>query len=130
MRSENLKSSLTKSVFGLRLKICQAMAPPPPLFLASCNGDIEKVKQLLRREGTKVNQRNKHGVTPLLAAAQKGHDNVVEVLLEEQAIIVNLADKDGDTPLSMAVKNGHVKVVKLLLQRDEIKLNNYIHTQG
>jgi len=62
-----------------------------PLHYASDYGQLEVIKFLCGK-GAKVNEEDKHGITPLLAAVWEGHTACVKFLLE------NGAARDGKTP--------------------------------
>jgi len=62
-----------------------------PLHYASDYGQLEVIKFLCGK-GAKVNEEDKHGITPLLAAVWEGHTACVKFLLE------NGASRDGKTP--------------------------------
>ncbi|GEM_PF-1206646 len=65
------------------------------------NGDIGRVKRLLRKEPSLVNKKDECGWTPLSLAAMTGSEDMVRLLLSRGA---NVRDKNelGWTPLHMA----------------------------
>ena len=96
-----------------------------PLHYASDYGQLEVIKFLCGKEtdpvptslsphvslsllqGAKVNEEDKHGITPLLAAVWEGHTACVKFLLENvreilmQLIFISVcqgASRDGKTP--------------------------------
>jgi ankyrin repeat protein len=81
---------------------------------AARDGDLEKVKALLKDNPDLVNSKNTNGLTPLHFAAYSGHVVVVKLLLDNMAD-VNVTNKSGMTPLSFAVDAGHRDVAELLL---------------
>ena len=84
---------------------------------AAKNGDLDKVKILLKDNPTLVSSRAVFfGETPLHAAAGHGHKAVVELLLTKGAD-VNARDQNKQTPLHDAASNGHRDVVELLLTK-------------
>jgi len=85
------------------------------LHYAAYEGDVERVKKLLKK-GANPNTQSKDGYTPLLVAAMEGHVEVVRLLLEHGAD-PNAKDINGDTPLHWAAFVGRVDMVKLLLER-------------
>jgi len=77
-----------------------------PLHYASDYGQLEVIKFLCGK-GAKVNEEDKHGITPLLAAVWEGHTACVKFLLENvreilmQLIFISVcqgASRDGKTP--------------------------------
>lgn len=85
-----------------------------PLHVAAQRGDVERVRELLKKRAPE-DARNKRLETPLFLAAAKGHLAVVETLLAAHAGI-DLTDTDGATPLYAAAAGGHLAVVNLLLE--------------
>jgi ankyrin repeat protein/Flp pilus assembly protein TadD len=83
-----------------------------PIQLAAANGDIERIRQLLRDQS--VDGRNRDGETALHWAAMFGQIDSARVLIEAGAD-VGLKRNSGSTPLQAAVQNGHVAVVELLI---------------
>jgi uncharacterized protein len=57
---------------------------PGELIRAAATGDIAKVNEFLA-SGADVNERNSHGVTPLMAAAYKGNTELAQFLVEKGA---------------------------------------------
>jgi ankyrin repeat protein len=60
-----------------------------------------------------LNQRNKHGLTPLLAACERGNAKIVNRLIQAGAEF--LPDEKGASPLSIVSFCGHEDVAKSLL---------------
>jgi len=96
------------------------------LFAACYNGNIEKVKLLLRNRNININiqemiQNNK-GPTPLTYACERGHVEIVKLLLNDPRTNVNLGYV-GETPFYYACLKGNLEVVKLLLNHKNIDIN-------
>lgn len=85
------------------------------IMKAARNGNLDKVKELLRNEPELVNAGGgKNKETPLFKAVESGNPALVEFLLSKGAD-VNARDKAGDTPLHKASMLGQQAIVKLLL---------------
>ena len=93
------------------------------LLVACENGNLKKVKTLLKENYVNVNQENEDGITALSTACQNGHLSVVEYLLTRSEIKINQVDNTGTTPLGKACLWGYDDIVYLLLQREEIEIN-------
>jgi ankyrin repeat protein len=83
------------------------------LFAASTEGNLEKVRALVKDDPRLVFSKDSIGMTPLHWAAWKGHKDVVECLVASKAD-VNSNDSDGYTPLRRASDEGHKEVVEFL----------------
>ncbi|HEY3913897.1 MAG TPA: ankyrin repeat domain-containing protein, partial [Verrucomicrobiae bacterium] len=81
---------------------------------AAENGDLEKVKTLLRANPELVFSNNEAGATPLHMAAMGGHKDIVEFLLANKADI-NAKNNYGMTPLSISATFGNKDVTELLV---------------
>ena len=81
---------------------------------AAGDGDLEKVKVLLKDHPNLVSSRDTNGTTPLYGAAQWGHRDVVQLLLASKAE-VDAKNLIGFTPLHAAAAAGHKDVAELLL---------------
>lgn len=85
------------------------------LCMAAFSGNRDLVLYLLS-QGSKVNERDADGSTPLYHAANAGNRPMVELFLAKGAG-VNQARRDGWTPLHAAVASGERPVVELLLSK-------------
>ena len=92
------------------------------LIDACINGDIGKVRRLLRHVNIDINMGSEYG-TPLCIVSYNGRSGIVRELLSRPGIDVNLATKEGSTPLYYAVQEGYVEVIKLLLAAPGINVN-------
>ena len=84
------------------------------ILTAARNGDLEKVKALLKDKADLVSSKDNEAFTPLHMAAGQGHTAVVELLLSFESD-VNGKDNEGYTPLHFAASEGQKEVAKLLL---------------
>ncbi len=82
---------------------------------AARNGELEKVKALVKDHAEMVFSKDDEGQTPLFSAAIGGHKEVVELLLANKAD-VNAKDDNGQTPLLVTAKAGKHDMVELLRQ--------------
>lgn len=102
--------------------LCNLHSGNTDLHVAADTGDVDKVKELLTRDGIDVNKKNDYGETPFLLATRRGHAKVVELLLLDTRVNVNLPDKDEHSPLYFAAMT-HEKIVQLLLTHNKIQIN-------
>lgn len=82
---------------------------------SSCTQE-PRIVWLLLKNGARVFQGNKLGLTPVHSAAAKGNYKALQSLLLHAQDCVNIPSKTKETPLFFAVKNGSVNCVKLLLR--------------
>jgi len=73
-----------------------------PLHYASDYGQLE-VLQYLAEKGAKLNEMDKHGISPLLAAVWEGHTHCVKFLLDKGASKAGTAP-DGTSYVEAAEK--------------------------
>ena len=107
-----------------------------PLLLASYNGYVDIVKQMLSYPTFKrlINQESvPYSTTPLIDAAHNNHYEVVLELLRVPGIDINNARQyEGLTALDKAVADGDVKLVGILLRCNKtditIKKNEWSKT--
>jgi ankyrin repeat protein len=90
-------------------------ANPEKLHLAASSGDHAAVDAALK-SGSKIDQVDGHGKTPLSYAAAGGNAAMVTYLLDKGAD-PNHVSEDGDTPLLVAARKGNDATVELLVQR-------------
>jgi hypothetical protein len=86
----------------------------PELHIAAYEGDVKRVKKLLKK-GADPNARNVVSWTPLHIAASKNHIEIAKLLLEHGAD-PNVQEEHGRTPLHVAASKNYVDVVKPLLE--------------
>jgi hypothetical protein len=119
------KAPQTRSAMGKK-RTPEAL---PPVALAAdlveavMNNNAERVVRLID-QGSDVNGRDAHGVTPLMPAAENGNESLVELLLKRGAN-PNAKDGKGNTALMLAAGKGHVAAVKALLNggADPLEVN-------
>jgi ankyrin repeat protein len=87
-----------------------------PIHDAAGEGDVEKVRVLLKADPALVDAARDGGVTPLMMAAFGGHLEMAKLLLEKGAT-VDAKSNEGFTPLMWAARKGQLEIVKLLLQK-------------
>ncbi|KAF0689643.1 hypothetical protein As57867_018863, partial [Aphanomyces stellatus] len=80
-------------------------------------GDLARVKRLLKKDATRINNQDEHGWTPLYIASRDGYLDIVKCLIKNGARIDEATNNDGPTPLLLASKNGHVNVVEFLVSQ-------------
>ncbi|WVO12854.1 hypothetical protein L204_100462 [Cryptococcus depauperatus] len=83
------------------------------LWVASSDGDLERVQYLIEHEGYTPNDKDENSYSPMHAAASYAHLPLLEYLLSKGGNI-NLPDDDGETPLYVVES---VCVAKFLVER-------------
>lgn len=86
------------------------------IFDAVKNNDLNLVKQIIDKESSVVNQKDKTGNTPLHGAAIIGSVPISEFLLSRGADI-NASNTMQSTPLHTAIENKQDDVAKLLIEK-------------
>jgi thiol-disulfide isomerase/thioredoxin len=85
---------------------------------AAKNGNIFKVKELLKKKKVQIETTSKDGYTALIYSSAKGHADIVAFLLTQGAN-KEATDNDGVNALDYAKKKRHESVVKLLEEEEE-----------
>jgi hypothetical protein len=86
---------------------------PKPLASAAAEGDLERVRFLLKI-GASPNAEGVDNVyTALTGAADAGHTGIVRLLLQKGADPL-LKDGEGQTAMECAKRNGHTDIVRIL----------------
>ena len=101
-RSTNIRRAVVilGAMFWISLAFCGEIHD------AAKDGDLEKVKALLKTNPDLVTSKDTDDRTPLHFAAHEDHKAVAELLLENKAN-VNAKDDKGDTPLHWAADKGY-----------------------
>lgn len=97
------------------LIFCVSLHAQPLLHRAAADGNLQKVKQLVKN-GEKINGTDSLLQTPLMFAAQHGHTKVVKWLLKHGAK-PDLQNYFGETALMLAVQKDTAVLVQLLLKK-------------
>lgn len=93
------------------------------LFMATLKEQNDVVQYLIER-GSKVNVKNRYGVSPLLLCAEGGNETLVKLLVSSGADVNMSPSGDlavehllaGQTPLYGAAKKGHYHICKYLIE--------------
>jgi ankyrin repeat protein len=88
-------------------------ADPTELHIAAQNGDLPRVRQLLRLQTTDLRARNEHGATPLHLASTS---EVAQRLIRDKRADPDAEDENGQTALHYAVLTSQLAVIKALLE--------------
>jgi len=95
------------------------------IFLIGCavnlndaiqGGRIEDVKNIINKDRTKVNEKDKWGYTLLHDAVLQGQFKIVEYLLQQGAD-VNTSNLEKSTPLHDSANKGRIGLVRFLLEK-------------
>lgn len=88
-----------------------------PLLDAVAEGSLDKVKEALRRDGSKAASYGLHATTPLMLAAQLGHLAIAQHLITfGGAGLIDAKDDYGRTALHFAAEKGHTAIAQLLIR--------------
>jgi ankyrin repeat protein len=93
------------------------------LFMATLKEQNDVVQYLIEK-GSKVNVKNRYGVSPLLLCAEGGNETLVKLLVQVGADVNMSPSGDlavehilaGQTPLYGAAKKGHYHICKFLIE--------------
>ncbi len=91
------------------------------LHMASQNGFVEMVRELLKQNKGDMNIMDDDGETALIVASKKGHVEVVRALLDHDDVDVNTEDNDGCTALDVARNHDNHDVAHLLEERMRVE---------
>lgn len=84
-------------------------------------GDLKKVRAILRDNPDLLNARSDNGATPLHVACWYGKTEVATYLIQKGADI-NLKAQNNISPLHIAAMTGNLELVKLLLEKGSTSL--------
>jgi ankyrin repeat protein len=93
--------------------------PATEIIKAAKNADVWRLKELLAKDSSLIEARDKDGSTPLHCAVWKGHAEVVAVLIEAGANVnaENENEHWGTTPLHAAAHANQAAIAQLLIDR-------------
>ncbi|XP_043705171.1 ankyrin repeat-containing protein At2g01680-like [Telopea speciosissima] len=86
-----------------------------PLHLASADGNLEMVKELLKINSNVCCITDSDGRTPLHLAAIKGRIDVMKELIQARPEVIHVRADSGETILHLCVKYNRLESLKLLL---------------
>jgi ankyrin repeat protein len=94
---------------------CGRAVPTLPLARAAARNDLDAVRNLVGRHG--VDERDDHGLTPLMWAAREGAVRAITALLDAGANVEARDARHEWTALQHAIHTQRVDAVQLLLDR-------------
>ena len=86
---------------------------------AAKTGDLEKIKEILTKDPSRLEAQDKVGYTALNWAAMRAQWEVVRFLVENNAN-VQIFGIDGNTPLHCAANHGNVAIIGFLIKKGAI----------
>jgi ankyrin repeat protein len=95
----------------------QPLAESDGIYDSVMQGDLAKIKALLKENTDSVSNKDLEGATPLHRAASAGRKDAVELLLSHRAD-ANARENNGYTPLHLAEMEGNKSVEELLRRND------------
>eukprot|EP01114_Cavostelium_apophysatum_P015525 TRINITY_DN4242_c0_g1_i1.p1 TRINITY_DN4242_c0_g1~~TRINITY_DN4242_c0_g1_i1.p1 ORF type:complete len:250 (+),score=49.46 TRINITY_DN4242_c0_g1_i1:92-841(+) len=81
----------------------------------TAEGNIEKVREILKNSKDKINVKDEEGCAPLHYACDRGNVEIAQLLIENGAD-VNLQDSQGQTGLHYGATVGEADIISLLLK--------------
>uniref|UniRef100_A0A2R8M7Z3 Regulatory factor X associated ankyrin containing protein n=1 Tax=Callithrix jacchus TaxID=9483 RepID=A0A2R8M7Z3_CALJA len=105
------------------LGLCLCPAPALSIHQLAAQGELDQLKEHLRKGDNLVNKPDERGFTPLIWASAFGEIETVRFLLDWGADPHILA-KERESALSLASTGGYTDIVGLLLERD-VDINIY-----
>jgi hypothetical protein len=90
-------------------------------MIAASHGHLDTCRLLIDK-GALIEEKDRHGLTPLHCAAQEGCIEIVRLLCDRGANI-EARDNDGRTPLHLAAYYGHISVEKEIIEVRNAEIN-------
>ncbi|KAF4529823.1 hypothetical protein B566_EDAN013991 [Ephemera danica] len=98
------------------------VAEETELHEATEQNQVEEMKELIDRDLTLLNTRDRDGKSSLHVACEMDNTEAAECLLCYPDCLVDIADKYGKYALHYAAENGNVDIIKLLLKREAFSM--------
>jgi len=102
------------------------------LILASRDGNIDFVEELLEFPGINVNIQDHNGNTALMLASKNGHTDIVNTLLnyynennDGDIVYTAAVNRQGRNALMLAVMNNHYDIAETLLKDEYIEERDF-----
>ena len=105
---------------GVGVDVVGREAGETALSLASAEGYLGVVRELVGQWGADVDKVGRRGRTPLLWACARANQDVVRVLVEEGGADVGIVDPDGETALDVALRKGLDGIIDIICGSDTI----------
>src|SRR2546422_827857 len=108
------KTLATSLALVATLVCCTAFCDTSEIHETALDGDVAKVKALLKANPELVYAKDKDDWTPLHCAVQRDHEELVKIFLANKANInAKASASDGATPLHVAAAEGHKAMAEL-----------------
>ncbi len=103
-------------VFMVSLLLLFSLAPAQDINEAAQKGNLEKIKELVKKDPQLLNKIGNDGDPPLLPAASGGHKEVIEYLLSK-GVDANSKNSSGQNAVTYTAYAGNLEITKLLVSK-------------
>ncbi len=95
---------------------CRQYYTDPPIIQLAKRGDIDEIKECIRKEPKSLSVKNFKLESLLHCAVSKGYKELAKLLIRK-GIYIDIKDGEGKTPLHVAAQKGRKELAKLLIKK-------------
>ena len=94
-----------------------------PIFSAIALGNIEEVKEIIKKDSSVLRKTNSNGYTPIFSAIHSRKPEAVKNIIKENPLVLKQIDQYRYTPIFYAIRFNNLEIFEAIIKKDRSVLN-------